>query len=193
MSFFKTIMKTNDRANYFFRDLATITLGIVISVLLVKTGVLKDFLFLTKDIRFIDSFLAGIFFISIFTVAPAAVVLAELFRFNSILEVAFFASLGALTGDLVIFRFIKNTLIEDIFYLIKKEKRKKLKSIFKTRLFRWFTPLLGALIIASPLPDEIGIAMMGLSKMKTSLFIPISFALNFLGILIIGLIVRGLI
>jgi len=44
--------------------------------------------------------------------------------------------------------------------------------------------------VISPLPDELGLAMMGLSKMKTSLFIPISFILNSLGILAIGLITK---
>jgi len=60
------------------------------------------------------------------------------------------------------------------------------------RLFRWSMVLFGALVIASPLPDEIGLAMMGLSKVKTLLFIPISFSLNAFGILIIGLIARTL-
>ncbi|OGG78335.1 hypothetical protein A3A36_01445 [Candidatus Kaiserbacteria bacterium RIFCSPLOWO2_01_FULL_52_12b] len=65
-------------------------------------------------------------------------------------------------------------------------------SIFRPRLFKWLIPFVGALIIASPLPDEAGLAMMGLSKMKTSVFIPISFALNFLGILAIGIFAKEL-
>ena len=59
------------------------------------------------------------------------------------------------------------------------------------RIFRWLIAFLGALIIASPLPDELGLTMMGFSKIKTSLFIPISFLLNSLGILIIGLIAKA--
>ncbi|KKR47070.1 MAG: hypothetical protein UT80_C0011G0001, partial [Parcubacteria group bacterium GW2011_GWC1_40_13] len=70
--------------------------------------------------------------------------------------------------------------------------QKRLFSIFRPKLFKWLIPFIGALIIASPLPDEAGLAMMGLSKMKTSVFIPISFALNFLGILAIGLFAKGM-
>ena len=46
-------------------------------------------------------------------------------------------------------------------------------------------PLTGAIIIASPLPDELGLAMMGLSRVPIAAFIPISYTMNFLGILLI--------
>src|SRR3989304_3240061 len=55
---------------------------------------------------------------------------------------------------------------------------------FRLRFFRWLIAFLGALVIASPLPDELGLMMMGFSKMRTLFFIPISFLLNSLGILI---------
>ena len=95
-------------------------------------------------------------------------------------------------GDLIIFLFIRNRLAEDFGYLIQKTSSGRLIAIFKLRIFRWLVPLLGALVVASPLPDELGLAMMGLSKMKTSLFIPVSFVLNATGILIIGLIAKTL-
>ncbi|MFH1990444.1 MAG: hypothetical protein ABIJ19_01135 [Patescibacteria group bacterium] len=74
---------------------------------------------------------------------------------------------------------------------MKKSKSEKLISIFKLRIFRWSLAFLGALVIASPLPDELGLMMLGFSKMKTSLFVPVSFLFNSLGILIIGLIARA--
>ena len=174
------------------RDLGIIILSIVIAVILVKTGALKSLLTSTQELKFIGSFVAGIFFVSVFTAAPATVVLAEIAQSNSIFWVAFFGGVGALVGDLVIFRFIKNRLSDDFLYLIKKSKSERLISVFRLRLFRWLIPFVGALIVASPLPDELGLTMMGLSKMKTSLFIPLSFLLNFLGILAIGLIVKAL-
>ena len=112
---------------------------------------------------------------------------------NSILLMAFFGGLGALLGDLIIFCFVKNNLSEDFLYLIKKTKSERLMSIFRLKLFRWLIPLLGAIVVASPLPDELGLMMMGLSKMKTALLIPLSFLLNSLGILIIGLIAKAII
>lgn len=184
-------LRMKNRKTYLMKDLAIITFSIVIAIMLAKTGILKDLLVATQGLKFLGSFLAGIFFISVFTVAPATVVLIGLFQSAPLLEIAFFGGLGALVGDLIIFRFIKYHLTEDIAYLIAKNRNERLKEIFRLRFFKWLIPFLGALIIASPLPDEIGLAMMGLSKMKTLLFIPISFVLNFLGILVIGLIARG--
>jgi len=174
------------------RDLGIIILSIVIAVILVKTGALKSLLTSTQELKFIGSFMAGIFFVSVFTAAPATVVLAEIAQSNPVFGVAFFGGVGALVGDLVIFRFIKDKLSEDFLYLIKKSKSERLISIFRLKLFRWLISFIGALIVASPLPDELGLAMMGLSKIKTPLFIPLSFSLNFLGIMTVGLIAKAL-
>ena len=181
-----------NKKNNLMRDLGIIALSIIIAVVLAKTGILKNLLISTQEWEILGSLLAGIFFVSVFTVAPAAVVLVEIAQSNSVLLVAFFGGLGALIGDLLIFQFIKDNLTEDISYLMEGKKWKRFIKIFHLKFFKWLIPFIGALIVASPLPDEIGLAMMGLSKMKTSLFIPISFILNFLGILIIDLIAREL-
>lgn len=183
---------TNEKINI-MRDLGVIILSIVVAVILAKTGVLAGLLTSAQKWEILGSLIAGMFFVSIFTAAPAGVVLFEIAAANSIWEVALFGGIGALIGDLLIFRFIKDNLSEDIRWLIRKTKQERLVSIFRFKLFRWLIPFIGALVVASPLPDEVGLAMMGLSKMKTAIFIPISFALNFLGILAIGLFAKGLI
>ena len=172
------------------RDLGIIGLSIVIAVFIVKTDFVANILTASREWELLGSFLAGIFFTSVFTAAPATIILAEAAQANSIFLVALFGGLGALLGDWIIFRFVENRLSGDILYLIKKVSFEK-RAIFKLRIFSWFIPLLGALIIASPLPDEIGIALMGFAKVKAPVFILISFAFNTLGILIIGLIARG--
>ena len=172
-------------------DVAIIALSVLIAIILVKTEVLVSILASSKELELFGSFIAGMFFTSIFTVAPATVVLAEIAQVNSIFWVALFGGVGAMIGDLIIFRFVKNRLSDDILYLLKKSKSERLVSIFRLRIFRWLIAFLGALIIVSPLPDELGLAMIGFSKIKTSLFIPISFLLNSLGILIIGLIAKA--
>lgn len=169
-----------------------ISLSIIAAVVLVKTEMLADLLTSTQEWRFLGSFLAGIFFISVFTVAPAIVALAEIAQSGSVLEMALFGGIGALIGDLLIFQFIKDSLVEDISFVVKKTNQEQFIKIIQRKLFRWLVPFVGALIVASPLPDELGLAMMGLSRMKISLFIPVSFLLNFFGILIIGVIAQGL-
>mgnify|MGYP001573402360 CR=1 FL=1 len=182
----------NNHQNNLIRDLAVVILSIFIAIILAKTGALESLITSTQKIRFLGSFIAGILFVSVFTAAPATVALGEIAQSNSVIVVAILGGLGALIGDLLIFRFVKDKLSEELLGLIKKSKSERLMSISRIKGLRWVVPLIGALIIASPLPDEIGVVMLGLSKMKNSLFIPLSFFLNSIGILIIGLIAKSL-
>lgn len=74
----------------------------------------------------------------------------------------------------------------------RKGEGKRLKAIMKVRYLRWFAFFIGGLIIASPFPDELGIALMGFSKMRILPFMIMSFIFNSLGILVIGLVAKSL-
>lgn len=173
------------------RDFAIIALSVAVALLLVKTGLVSDLLASVSGFWLIGSFIAGMLFVSVFTVAPAAAVLIELFQLNSLLGVALAGGLGALLGDWVVFRFLRDRVAGDLSYLLKHSGLRRLIAVFRLRCFRWLMPLVGALIVASPFPDEIGLALMGLSRLRTAVFLPLSFALNFLGILVIGLAVKA--
>lgn len=178
---------------HLIRDLVIIFFSIVVAVLLQRSGILSELVHSAQEIKFIGSVIAGIFFTSVFTISIATAVLGEIAaESQSVIPVAFLGGLGAVIGDLVIFNFVKDSLTEDIEFLFHKIKNQGLISVFHHRLLKWLVPLIGALIIASPLPDELGISMLGFAKLKTWLFIPISFVFNFLGILIVGLIAKNL-
>ncbi len=175
------------------QDIAIIFLSVLIAVILTKTKILTGILTSTKELKLLGSFIAGMFFTSVFTTAPAIATLGEIARVNSIFLTALFGSIGAVVGDLIIFRFVRDKLSEHLMELIKHEGGgKRIKALFRLRSFRWFTALVGGLIIASPLPDELGISLLGCEKMKTSRFIPLSFIFNFIGIFLIGLIAKAI-
>lgn len=174
-------------------DIGIIVLSIIVAIIFIKTGVIEEILKQTRDLWFLDSFIAGMFFTSIFTTIPAIVALGEIAQSSqSVLLVAIFGGLGALCGDLIIFRFMRDRFGEDIIRLIRNSGNGWLRSIVRLKSFRWLTFSLGAMVIASPLPDELGLTMMGFSKTKTSLFVPVSFVFNFLGILAISLVAKNL-
>lgn len=176
---------------HLFRDGAIIALSIFIAFNFVKIGAIPDIL-LRSELVVISSILAGGFFISAFTAAPATVVLIELMRSANPFLVAFFAGFGAVLGDLLIFTFVKDALAEDIFYIMRRAGFGGIKNRFQNKHLRFILAAVGALIVASPLPDEVGLVLMGLSQMKKIKFILLSFALNFLGILTFGLFVRNI-
>ncbi len=178
-----------ERSAQLLRDFALIVLSIFVTFNLAETGILTEFLRNGAEKTIVGSVLAGGFFISAFTVAPATIILIELMKTHHPLFIASLGGIGALLGDLLIFSFVKDSLAKDLLYLVRKFKLNGWN--FQNKRIRFFFPVLGALIIASPFPDEIGLVLMGLSKMRKRYFIPLSYALNFLGILILGLVARG--
>jgi hypothetical protein len=172
------------------RDIGIIFLSIILAISLIRTGTLDKLFLGLQDWQFLGAILAGIFFVSIFTAVPASVVLFEMATVNSVWFVAFWGAIGCLIGDLIIFRFVKDNLSESMMSLVRESRKKRIMSIFELKIFRWVIPLLGALIVASPLPDEIGLMMMGFAQMKIKWFIPTSFILNFFGILILSLMAK---
>lgn len=184
---------TNKNTNFISQDLSIIFFSILFALILIKTSALSVILDGAIGLRWLGSFVAGMFFTSVFTTTPAIISLGTIASKGSILSTAFFGALGAVVGDLVIFRFIRDRLSDHLTVLMEHTSYwKRVKALFRLRYFRWGTFLLGGLIISSPLPDEIAISLMGLTKMNTRTFIPISFAFNFIGILIIGFVARAI-
>jgi hypothetical protein len=64
--------------------------------------------------------------------------------------------------------------------------------MWRFRWFSWAMLVAGAIIIASPLPDELGVALMGIGEIRPRVFLPLSFAMNTLGIVIVGLAAQGI-
>ena len=179
-------MKKNE--NRLIQDAAVIAASVAVAIILARTDIVINVLTSSQKLELAGSFIAGLFFTSIFTVAPAAVTLGEIAQASSVILTALFGALGAAVGDLIIFKFVRDRFSKHLMELIKTENHgKRLVTLFKLRSFRWLTFLAGGFIIASPLPDELGIALLGFSKLKTSLFIPLSFAFNFVGIYLIGI------
>jgi len=181
------------RDGFLLQDVLIIAVSISVAMALARTNILVTILTSTKELEFLGSFLAGMFFTSIFTTAPAVVTLGEIARVNSIVPVVLFGAIGAVVGDLIIFRFVRDRFSEHLLELAGHQSIvQRMHVLLEMRFFRWLSLFVGGLIIASPFPDELGIGLFGLSKMKTSWFIPLSLLFNGIGILAIGLIARAL-
>ena len=184
-------MAKESKINHLAQDFAIVILSIFVALFIVESGIMRNILS-ASSAHWLESFIAGIFFTSVFTTAPAIVVLAEIAANDAILVTAFWGALGALAGDFLIFHFVRDRLAEDLMDFIKKG-HPRLKAIARSRAYKRFLPFLGALIIASPFPDELGLIMLGASHIEPKKFVVISFVFNFLGILAIALVSRALI
>lgn len=138
------------------------------------------------------SLIAGAFFTSMVTTAPAIAVLGELSLEANLLAVALVGAFGAVLGDFIIFSFVRDRVSKDVAFMLRAPRTLRVLHVFKHRHFRRVLPIIGALIIASPFPDELGLTLLGLSKANNRYFVVISYTMNALGIVLVGLAARGL-
>lgn len=169
-----------------YKNLTLLFLSIIFAFFLSRYEPFHIFLLNLGNYGYIGAFVAGVLFVSTFTVATGAIILLILAERLSPIEIGIIAGLGAVLGDFVIFRFIQDNLAEEVKEIYENiDGNHHLQRVFHTKYFSWTLPVMGALIIASPFPDEIGVSLMGISKMKTYQFLCISFILNALGIFLI--------
>jgi len=129
------------------------------------------------------AFILGMLFSYGFTAAPATVFLLMLAKDYNMFLFGPIAGLGALTADLIFFTFIRGSFADEIKGVSNERVVKKLRHLLHGHLKKYVVPALAGLIIASPLPDEIGVCLLATSKISPRAFSVLSYILNTLGIL----------
>lgn len=178
---------------HLLQDFLILLCGIFFAFMFVQYGFVHGVVESLRGFTYVGIFVAGMFFTSIFTTAPAIAFLAEFAHSVPILGLALIGGLGATMGDFVLSIFVRERVSADLDFLLRSPRSKRFRLIFRTKLFRFFSSFFGALIIASPFPDEVGVALLSLSRLKQKFLLPILFFMNSVGIIIIGLIARGII
>lgn len=169
-----------------YKNLTYFAFSIFFASLIFRSEQLHSFVLNLGGLGYIGAFFAGILFVSTFTVATGAVILLILAEQLSPVEIGVIAGLGAVLGDFTIFRFIKDNLTQEIVSIYNRiDGDHHFTKVLHSRYFGWTLPVIGAIIIASPFPDEIGVSLMGISKMNTYQFLVLSFILNATGIFLV--------
>lgn len=167
------------------RDLLIVVGSIIVAIVLVKAGLIDIFIEATSGSKILSSFIAGAFFTSIFTLAPAAVGLIAIGGSFPPVLVAFFAAFGAMLVDLIIVSFIRKDISEDLNGLAQLTLRRYFIEAFHFGFLKWVALVLGMFFIVTPLPDEAGLFLIGVSKVKTSALPVILYLAHFFGIYIL--------
>lgn len=171
-----------------YKNLTLTILGIIFAFIISQNEVFRAFLLNLGSLGYIGAFFAGMLFVLTFTVAAGALILLILAERLSPIEIGLIAGLGAVFGDFAIFRLVKNSLtneLEEIYNHV--DSKHHFIKILHSKYFSWSLPVIGAIIIASPFPDELGVTLMGISKMRTYQFLIVSFVLNAIGIFLVVL------
>ena len=170
-----------------YPNLTLLTLSLIATYLLLRNGSLYNVVNSLGELGYLGIFVTGLFFVSTFTVAPAAVVLFTFAQELNPLAVALVGGLGAMVGDYLAMRFIRDRLFKELNPFLKTLHLYRPVNILHSKYFAWFGPVVGAAIIASPFPDEAGLVLIGASKISAGRLLLITYLLNAGGIFLIAL------
>lgn len=169
------------------KNLLVLFLTVGLAFWLSRQGFFQEAVLALGNFGIIGAFLAGILFASSFTISFSIAALLALAKVWPPLLIAPVAGAGAVIGDLLVFRLVRDELVSDLEWMYKELGGGHLTKLLHTRYFLWTLPIIGALIIALPFPDEVGITLLGITAMSTRRFVTASFILNTVGILGISL------
>lgn len=162
-------------------NLLLFIIGLLMAIVMARSPFFNQLINYLGDLGYLGAFIAGMLFTSTFTVATGAVILFALAKTLSPIFLILLASIGAVLGDFLIFKFIEDDVVEEIKPIYEQVTGSHLKKILHTRYFAWTLPVIGALIIASPMPDELGVSLLGISEIKPLKFLLISWVSHALG------------
>ncbi len=169
-----------------YKNTALLLVSLAVFIALSGYPAVADFFAILGSIGYVGAFLAGLLSVSIFTVAPAAIIIFDVAQTLDPLLVALVAAVGAALGDYLVLRVVSVTIFEELEPLFRFFGGPLVKALFHSPYFQWLMPFIGAFIIAAPvLPDELGVSILGLAKLPRWRFFLIAFLLNALGIFVI--------
>ncbi|MBI2508037.1 hypothetical protein HYV89_03735 [Candidatus Woesearchaeota archaeon] len=170
-----------------------LVLTIIIAVLIFSNEkiISKDNFIIIEN--YLSSFTLGVFYAYGFTAALATGALLKIADQQNIVITGIVAGFGSLLGDLIIFRFIRGSFNDELKLLGKTRPLKKIRKFLKKySSLNKVVPIIAYIIIASPLPDEIGVSLIAVYKnTNTKAFSILAFFLNTIGIFIVLLIGRS--
>lgn len=152
---------------------------------LLKSGILDHLIDIILPIMFLAPFLAGMLYTSFLTTPLAIAMFLVLAPVMNPILLALVAGLGAAVVDLILVKLFREDLKKDVGFLTREFKLKLIMHFLKLFKLDFLVPLIGALIIASPLPDELGLFLLGQTKLKYREIGILVYVLNTAGILLI--------
>jgi hypothetical protein len=142
---------------------------------------------------YFGTFLAGLLYPYALTSAAGTGILLILAKEQNILLAGVIAGIGALISDVIIFLFVKHGFSDEVQKLSKEKVVRAINRRIPDSLRVYLTAALACVLIASPLPTEIGIMLItSIKNMSAKKFVIMIYALHASAIFIILLIGRTL-
>jgi len=176
-----------------YPKLALLLLTFVLAYMLLAHRDFMNFDKFVISLGLTGAFIAGVLYVYGFTAGPGTAILLVIGKEENLLLCGLIAGVGALIGDLLIFDFIRYSFSDEIKNLSSEKIVIWIDSKLPHFMRKYLMPVLGAVIIALPLPDEIGVSLFAtFTKISTRAFLVLSYVLNTAGIFMILLIGKAM-
>jgi membrane protein YqaA with SNARE-associated domain len=176
---------------YEYKHTTLALLSIWLFTLLIDSALVAAIFTYIERLGYVGGFIAGVLSVSFFTAAPAIILLVDLSNKVDAHVLALAWALGSTIGDWIVVRFYQERVFHELAPVFRKLGMGALVKAMRHKYTAWMLFLAGAVVIASPLPDEAGIGLMGLSHLKRPYIIFMCFLLNLLGALVVILAVEA--
>jgi len=162
---------------------------ILLSYFIFKNPLVANEISKLQSLSYLGIFIAGLFFTFGFS-APFAIGFLIVSNSQNIFLAAVLGGVGALVSDMLIFKFIKFSFMDEFEKLEKTKIVREgvfvVKNHFKKRVVHYILYAFAGIFIVTPLPDELAIIMLaGLTSIKPKILAVISFVLHTLAIYLI--------
>lgn len=179
----KTLQKVNRLwLSYEYKHTTIAIIALLFFVLLFDSAFMTTAFQYLNQLGYFGGLVAGMLSASLITAAPALVLVVELAQHLDPLTLALIVGLGSAIGDMILLLFFEERIFQELAPLGRKfGVARFVKRARKRR--RMSTPLLltGAFVIMTPLPDEVGLGLLGISRFPKVFIFIICLALNTLG------------
>lgn len=166
---------------HLLRDIIIIAGSIVIAVVFAESEAIHEVVKSSESI-IVPSIIAGGFFTSVFTVAPATISLIALSEKASAFQVAALGAVGGMIVDYLIASFVRKDISQDLSGIANLTFRQHFIKAFHFGFLKWIAFGLGLFLIVTPLPDEFGLTLIGLSKVRSWMLPMLFYVAHFVGI-----------
>lgn len=188
----RIVRKVTKPFQYKYKKLTLLGIFIVLTYLLFQQPTVYSYLSHLERLSYLGIFIAGALFAYGFT-TPLAIGLFLMINPENIWLAVPIGALGGLFADFVLFKFIKDEFTDEFKEIERtkaiKEFTRVVNHSFSKKVKLYLMYIFAGIILASPAPDEFGVALLaGLGRIRTSVFIVLSFFTKAIAIWILLLI-----
>ncbi|MFW5885385.1 MAG: hypothetical protein ACOCUF_04125 [Patescibacteria group bacterium] len=143
-----------------------------------------------QQLGYLGTFLAGVFFVYGFTTGPSVASLLIIANMQNFWIAGIVATAGVIVGNFLVFRALKISIATELDELSRNKLLQwtiqKVKKYIPSFARIYILPAFAGFISATPLPDELAVALLSWSKnMSLLAFSTVAFTFNAFGIFII--------